>query len=47
MGFEIRKGLKFFPSKHLKQNITVSDFEITFFCHCFVAFGGQKGPLDP
>jgi hypothetical protein len=39
------KGLKFF-SKHFKQNITVLDFEIKLFSHCFVAFEVQRGIVD-
>jgi hypothetical protein len=40
MGFQIREVLSFF-SKHFKQNITISGFEIKFFSYCFVAFEVQ------
>jgi hypothetical protein len=36
MGFQTREV---FFSKYLKQDITVSSFEIKFFSHYFVAFG--------
>jgi hypothetical protein len=45
MGFQTREVLSS-SSKHFKQNITVFDFEIKFFSHCFVAFKAQKGIVD-
>jgi hypothetical protein len=40
-GFKL-DTFKVFFSKHLKQNITISGFEIKFFSQYFVAFGAQK-----
>jgi hypothetical protein len=44
-GFEAREVLSFF-SKHLKQNIIVSNVEIKLFSHCFVAFGIQRSLVN-
>jgi len=41
MGFQTRKVLSFY-SKHLKQNITVLDFDIKKKIHCFLAFEVQE-----
>jgi hypothetical protein len=43
MGFQTREV--YFP-KHFKQNITVLDFEIKFFSHCFVTFEDPKDIID-
>jgi hypothetical protein len=40
-GFKLERFKASF-SKHLKQNITVSNFDIKLFSPCFVAFGVQK-----
>jgi hypothetical protein len=40
-GFKLKK-FKVFFSKHLKQNIIVSNAEIKLFSHCFVACGVQR-----
>jgi hypothetical protein len=45
MGFQIKEVLSFF-SKHFKQNITILDFEIKLFCHCFVTFGVERGIVN-
>jgi hypothetical protein len=45
MGFQIRKVLSFL-SKHLKQNITILEFEIKLFSHCFVSFENQSDIVD-
>jgi hypothetical protein len=45
MGFQIRKVLSFF-SKHFEQNITILEFEIKIFSHCFVAFEDQRDIVD-
>ncbi len=44
-GFKLEK-FKVFFSKHLKQNITILNFEIKFFSHCFVVFRIQRGIID-
>ncbi len=44
-GVSNQRGLNFF-SKHFKQNITVLDFEIKLFPHCFVAFRVQRSIVD-
>jgi hypothetical protein len=33
-------------SKHFKQNITVLEFEIKLFSHCFVAFEAPRDIVD-
>ncbi len=44
-GFKLERFKGFF-SKHFKQTITVLDFEIKFFFHCFVAFLVQRDIVD-
>jgi hypothetical protein len=44
-GFKLER-FKVSFSKHLKQNIIVSSFEIKLFIHCFVAFGVQKNLVN-
>jgi hypothetical protein len=46
MGFQTIEVLKFFFSKHYKQNIIVLEFEIKLFSHCFVAFEHQRDIVD-
>ncbi len=45
MGFQTIEVLSFF-SKHLKQNITILEFEIKLFFHCFVAFEDPRDIVD-
>jgi ABC-type uncharacterized transport system permease subunit len=45
MRLQTREVLSFI-SKHLKQNIIVSGFEIKLFSHCFVAFGVQRSLVN-
>jgi hypothetical protein len=42
----ILKKFKAFFSKHFKQNITVLNFEIKFFSHCFIPFEVQRDILN-
>ncbi len=44
-GFKLERFKVFFP-KHFKQNITVLDFEIKLFSHCFATFEVQRGIVD-
>jgi hypothetical protein len=44
-GFKLERFKASF-SKHLKQNIIVSGFEIKFFSHYFVAFGVQTNLVN-
>jgi hypothetical protein len=44
-GFKLKR-FKVFFSKHLKQNIIVSNAEIKLFSHCFVAFGVQRSLVN-
>jgi len=45
MGFQTKEVSSFF-SKHLKQHITISGFEIKFFSHYFVVFGIQSSIVN-
>jgi ABC-type uncharacterized transport system permease subunit len=45
MGFQLKRFNVFF-SKHLKQNTTISGFEIKLFSHCFVVFGVQSNLVN-
>jgi hypothetical protein len=44
-GFKLER-LKVFFSKHLKQNIIISNVEIKLFSHCFVGFGVQRSRIN-
>jgi hypothetical protein len=44
-GFKLKR-FKVFFTKHFKQNITVLDFEIELFSHCFVKFEIERGIVD-
>jgi len=46
MKFQTKEVKKKKNSKHLKQNITVSSFDIKFFSHGFVAFGVQNSLVN-
>jgi hypothetical protein len=44
-GFKLERFLKN-NSKHLKQNISVLNFEIKIFSHCFSTFEVEGGIVD-
>jgi hypothetical protein len=44
-GFKVKR-FNVFSSKHFKQNITVLDFEIKLFSHCFATIEVQRGIVD-
>jgi hypothetical protein len=44
-GFKLKR-FKILLSKKFKQNITVLEFEIKLFSHCFVAFEVSRGIVD-
>jgi len=45
-GFKLERFFFFFFPKHLKQNITILEFEIKVFSHFFVAFENKKDIVD-
>jgi hypothetical protein len=45
MGFQTRH-VESFLSKNFKQNITILEFEIKLFSHCFVSFEVPRSMVD-
>ncbi len=45
MALQIEEVLSFY-SEHFKQNMTILEFEIKLFSHCFVTFQDQKDIVD-